>query len=101
MVLTISDKLYLEMILLEVRTATMSYSKQKRLRTNNQETRLISEITHLENTTPQGSDIIKDKKQELEDIRQEKLKGHMVRAKVEWLTSGEKPTKYFCGFNRK
>ena len=37
------------------------------------------------------------KKNELENIRKEKLQGIMIRSKVKWAEEGEKPTRYFCG----
>jgi len=37
----------------------------------------------------------------LETIRQEKLKGKIVRSRVKWITEGEKPTNYFCTLESK
>ena len=34
------------------------------------------------------------------NIRQEKLKGHMLRSKAQYTDEGEKPTKYFCGLEK-
>ena len=39
-------------------------------------------------------------KTELCDIRNEKLKGHMIRSKAQYIDQGEKPTKYFCGLEK-
>ena len=34
---------------------------------------------------------------QLNDIRQEKLKGHIIRSRASHIDKVEKPTKYFCG----
>ena len=39
-------------------------------------------------------------KTELFEIRQEKLKGHIIRSKSEYIDKGEKPTKFFCGLEK-
>ena len=36
------------------------------------------------------------KKEELENVRKEKIKGIIIRSRVKWAEEGEKPTKYFC-----
>ena len=37
---------------------------------------------------------------QLNDIRQEKLKGHIIRSIAKHIDKGEKPTKYFCGLEQ-
>ena len=38
---------------------------------------------------------------QLNDIRQEKLKGHIIiRSRAQHINKGEKPTKYFCGLEQ-
>ena len=32
----------------------------------------------------------------LESIQNEKIKGQMIRSRMQWLTEAEKPTSYFC-----
>ncbi|MCU7801406.1 MAG: reverse transcriptase family protein, partial [gamma proteobacterium symbiont of Lucinoma myriamae] len=39
-------------------------------------------------------------KTELYDIRQEKLKGYIIRSRAQYIDKGEKPTKYFCGLEK-
>ena len=43
---------------------------------------------------------VRPPKTELFDIRQEKLKGHIIRSKSEYIDKGEKPTKFFCGLEK-
>lgn len=44
---------------------------------------------------------LENKKKELENIRKDKMKGKLVRSRVQWIEEGEKPTKYFCGLESK
>ena len=39
---------------------------------------------------------LKNLKIQLNDIRQEKLKVHIIRSRAQHIDKGEKPTKYFC-----
>ena len=40
--------------------------------------------------------LLQNKQKQLESIRKKYLKGHMVRARVQYLNESEKPTKFFC-----
>ena len=42
-----------------------------------------------------SSDILEDKRLELESIQNEKIKGQMIRSHMQWLTEAEKSTSYF------
>ena len=44
---------------------------------------------------------LENKKQDLENIRKEKIKGKIIRSRVQWIEEGGKPTKYFCGLESK
>ena len=39
---------------------------------------------------------ISDMKDKLESLRNSQLQGNMTRARVDWLSQGEKPSKYLC-----
>ena len=56
----------------------------------------MNEIATLEKSTDQNFDLLETKKEELENVRREKIKGIIVRSRVRWAEEGEKPTKYFC-----
>ena len=77
-----------------------SLLKRKQL---NAEKNLIADIKALE-SVPQlnsiNSELLLDKKAELEQLRNVKLKGQSVRARLQWLQEGEKP-KYFCNLENK
>ena len=44
------------------------------------------------------SDLLEDKKEELEDMRQECIQGIVTR--VKWLEEGEKPSSFFCSLEK-
>ena len=46
-------------------------------------------------------DLLTDKKVELEQLRKKKVNGELVRARIQWLSEGEKPSKYFCNLAKK
>ena len=50
----------------------------------------MEELKHID------TEMIKNKKLELENLRKERIQGIMIRAKIKWAVEGEKPTKYFC-----
>ena len=62
------------------------------------EKNLMSDIEFLEKAGLylSLSDLLEDKKKELEDIRQECIQGIATRAGVQSLKEGEKPSRFFC-----
>ena len=98
---TTSDSLFLETLLLQIRGETMKFASALKKRNLKREIDLKKEIESLENND--GSidypelDI---KKRELESLRKEKLKGIMIRSRAQWLSEGEKPSKYFCSLEK-
>ena len=93
---TISHKLFLEMLLMEIRGKTISYSAYRKKKEKEKEDSLVKEISSLEKSTEINSDLLETKQEELENIRKEKIKGIIIRSRVRWAEEGEKPTKYFC-----
>jgi hypothetical protein len=58
----------------------------------------LKDIDTLECNVNQASiQLLENKKQDLENIRNEKIKGKIIRSKVQWIKEGGKPTKCFCG----
>ena len=69
---------------------------------NQQEKTLLADIHNLENISSQtNSALLQDKKIELENIRNGKIKSYITRARMQWLNEGEKPTSYFCKLENK
>ena len=90
------------MLLLEIRGKTISFAsyikkiKEQRFRD------LQEEIATLEkNVTENSIENLETKKHELESLRNEKMKGKLVRSRAQWVDEGEKPTKYFFGLESK
>ena len=94
---------FLEMLLLRIRGETVKFSSYNKKRNLKREICLIREIENLEKSPDllACADIFLDKQQELEELRADKIKGHMVRSRVEWLAQGEKPSSYFCSLENK
>ena len=93
---TISDQLFLEILLTEIRGKTISYSAYKKKQKLLRERKLQEEIIELEKSPEINLNEIEEKKLELQNIRKEKIQGIMIRARVRWAEEGEKPSKYFC-----
>ena len=96
------------MIKMEIRSATISYSKNKFKCTRNREQVLLRKLDQLDGTicnnfsSPDVDGVLREYdelKTELQSIYEEKGKQAMFRAKCRWVENGERPTKYF--FNRK
>ena len=74
----------------------MKKNKSKR------EAQLIQDICNLEQKDILVyGELLDEKKKELYSLRQEKLAGHMIRARTQWLSEGEKPSKLFCSLENK
>ncbi|KAK3083672.1 hypothetical protein FSP39_001222 [Pinctada imbricata] len=86
------------MILLEVRGIKISYASYKKKIQNETEQNLLKEIEEIEQNNPGVINYqqLEEKKNELENLRKEKLKGSIIRSKAKWVEEGEKPSKYFC-----
>ena len=98
---TIDDDLFLEILYLKIRGETIKFASiLKKCKTSKEEI-LVKDIEFLENLNNPNSQLLSDKIAELESIRQERMKGHMIRSRVQWLIEGEKPTRYFCNLENK
>ena len=93
---TISHQLFLETLLMEIRGKTISHSAYKKKKEKEKEDSLQKEIANLEKSSEINFDLLEIKKEELENVRKEKIKGINIRSRVKWAGEGEKPTKYFC-----
>ena len=62
-----------------------------------QKKRLEKEIESLEKKLDNDKvKVIEEKQNELEKIRNQKLRGSYIRSRAKWIEEGEKPSKYFC-----
>ena len=84
------------MILMETRGKTISYPAYKKKQKQNRESNLIKNIENLENSQDSNFELIETRKEELQNLRKEKLNGVIIRSRVKWAEEGESPTKYFA-----
>ena len=102
---TINDQLFFEMILLEIRGKTISYSAWKKKESNRTEENLEKEINAIFKRVSEGennlNNTLKEKENELREIRKAKMDGVLVRSKTRWMEDGEKPSKYFLNMEKR
>ena len=102
--MTIDHDLFLEMLLLQIRGETIKFATAQKNKMSKVEKQLISDIEILEAQDPNcsiNSTLLLDKKTELESIRSRKIKGQLVRSRLQWLQDGEKPSKYLSNLENK
>ena len=99
LIFVINDQLFLETLLMEIRGKTISYSSYKKKKRKSREDDLISEINDLEKKLHEKDKLLNLQK-ELENIRQEKIKGNFIRSRAEWIDNGEIPSKLFCNLEK-
>ncbi|XP_033727604.1 carbohydrate sulfotransferase 1-like [Pecten maximus] len=86
---------------------TISYCSQKKRKNRERQIQLenlirVTEELIIDNIDPNHIlvEILTDLKSELEDLRENQMNGLLIRAKAQWIESGEKPTKYFCNLEK-
>ena len=78
-----------------LRGKTISYSTFKKKERENIEFELESKLTILYQNGGTHEELSK-LESELKNIREEKVKGIIIRAKAKWNIEGERSTRYFC-----
>ena len=94
---SIDNDLFLEVLFMKFRGETIKFASSLKKQQISHEKKLQQDIINLE-TTPLGQSnntLLEDKKLELENLRKEKVRGHMIRSRLQWLNEGEKPTSFF------
>ena len=100
----IHHDLFLETLLLQIRGETIKFATTQKKNSSKVEKQLISDIEFLEAQDPNytvNSTLLLDKRAELESVRSKKLKGQLVRSRLQWLQDGEKPSKHFSNLENK
>lgn len=97
----VNDQLFLETLLMEIRGKCISYSSYIKKKSTEKEQSLLSQINQLEEKYEENIETINLKKKELENIRNHKLMGNIVRSKAKWISEGEKPTNYFLNLENR
>ena len=101
---TISDQLFLETLLMEIRGKTIAYSSFKKRTEKEAEKNLLTEIEKIEKDTDNLGDNInklENLKGDLELMRSKKIEGLIIRSKAQWISHGEKATRYFCNLEKR
>ena len=99
---SINPHLFFEMLLLDIRNKSIAFSTAMKRKENIELRTLNSDIERLERMGHmQNIEQIEKKKDELLKIREKRMEGVMIRAKVRWIEDGEKPTNYFCNLENR
>lgn len=94
---SINDQLFLDTLLMEIRGKSISYSSYKKKSKNEKEKELIKNIQDLEDKlVEENVPKLEELKQELCNLREEKMQGILVRSRANIIENGEKPSKFFC-----
>ena len=96
----VDDDDFLELLYLRIRGESIKFASIKKKQIDIQEKTLKKDIESLESNPLPNQQLLDDKKQELEKLRDYKLKGHLVRSRLKWLDEGEKPTNFFCNLEK-
>ena len=97
----INDQLFLETLLMELRGKSISFSCYKKKIEEQKEKELISNIETLEsNMSTANFDEIETLKEELQNIRKNKMQGVLVRSRAKIIEEDEKPTTFFCNLEK-
>ena len=102
--LTISDQLFLDVMLMKIRSTTISYASMKKRTEEERQNTLERKISDLENQmtlTEEENNQLIELKQELISIRERKMKGVLLRSRARWVANGEKITNYFCSLEKR
>ena len=102
--LIIDSDIFLEVLFLRLRGESIKFATFQKKLQNLKEKELINDIEYLESNETlieSNSTLLSDKKAELEDIRKIKLEGERVRARLQWLKEGEKPSKFLGSLENK
>jgi hypothetical protein len=102
--LTIPDQLFLDVLLMKIRTKTISYASVKKRGLEEKEKTLQARIEMLEAKETLSTDektSFENDKRELVKIRDHRMKGVLLRSRARWVEDGEKVSKYFCSLEKR
>ena len=102
--LKISDKIFLDFLLMKIRSKTIAFATIKKRKAREKEVNLEQEIRHIEmkeEKTELDLQLLRQKNQELITMRETMMNGVLLRSKARWIGEGEKITKYFCSLEKR
>ncbi|CAC5412116.1 unnamed protein product [Mytilus coruscus] len=100
--LTCNDQLFFEIMKMKIRTLSISYSIEKNREDREHTSKLEKEVEQLENIMSMSMKSVNvqatlhGKKLELENKREQKIEGLLLRSRANWHENGEKCSQYFC-----
>ena len=99
---SIPDDVLLDFLLMKIRSKSIAYGSMKKKQANYEEKQLISELEELETKvqTLNNIEIIAEKQIQLQNIRDKRMEGVLLRSKARYIAEGEKVTKYFCNMEK-
>ena len=98
----INKQLFLEMLLLEIRNTTISFSSALKKKEREKEKDLEHAISIMEKESQEDNyDRIIELKEELQEIRGKRMRGMLIRSRARWIEDGEKASKYFCNLENR
>ena len=101
---TIDDQLFLDVLLMNIRSKTISYASFRKRKFEEAEKNLVDEIENLEKKEQLNDfeqELLDSKQEELVNIRDFRLKGVLLRSRARWVEDGEKPSSYFCSLEKR
>ena len=102
--LNISDTLFLDTLLCQLRGSTIDFSRKLKKKERLEESNLLKLISELELDFTISTDqekIINSHKLKLENIRENRIKGSMIRSRAQLNKDWEKPSKYFLNLEKR
>ena len=94
------------MLKLSIRGKTIAYSTHKKRSREQEERELEKNLENLyikfeQNPSVENDVYIREAEENLKNVREEKIKGLIARAKAKWHVEGEKSTRFFFAILRK
>ena len=101
--LTIGYQLFLEMLLMNIRVATISFSSNLHRAEKKRYQYIVHKIETLENKIDEvgSKEELETLNNELLELRNKKMEGMNIRSRVQWLKEGERGTRYFCNLEKR
>ena len=103
---SISDSLLFEVLILNIRTETITYGIRKAKRYKRDENALNDTISRLEkqmssNPNVETADALAEQQRKLEEHREHLMRGNITRSRVKWYEEAERSTKYFLNLEKR
>ena len=102
--LKVTDKVFLDFVLMKIRSKTISYATMRKRNIKQKEQDLekdIYKIERKEHKTEEDINILQEKNEELITLREKIMSGVLLRSKTRWISEGEKATKYFFSLEKR